>query len=185
MSFLEKQILDHLGYFIKTTQHVPSEQEQKCIATYDRAPVYYGLANFLIWGSMAYYTLDFRAFFTNKSQQPQPTPSASSPSSSPSSASTSRARQQSHFAPKMSTLPRSKPLMPAWITLWGIAAITGGAFAGTYYTSKWAARDCLQCFIDVDDKKSKLYQATRDLLKEHNPDARRYFDAEKQPTVAT
>ncbi|KAJ3185595.1 hypothetical protein HDU87_000218 [Geranomyces variabilis] len=224
MVFLEKQILDHVGYFIASTKHQLSPEEKKCVDFYDNSPIYYGLANFAIWGSMAYFTLDFRSFFPNhqqrqqqqqqqqqeqqqqqqQQQQQKPRPPRTPPPASPVSQPAPRdpfaiqhppapirnaanprhpafpAPARAASAAKKLPLPRAvRPVMPAWITLWGIAAISAGAFASTYYTSKWAARECLQCFIDVEDKKSELYKTTRRLLKEHNPDADKYFKIEK------
>ncbi|KAJ3151575.1 hypothetical protein HDU89_002018 [Geranomyces variabilis] len=222
MVFLEKQILDHIGYFIASNKYQLSPEEKKCVDFYDNSPIYYGLANFAVWGSMAYFTLDFRSFFPNRQQRqqqqqqqqqeyqqhqqqqqqqqkqqqqkqpartPQPTPrnpvaiqqsSASLPdATNPKQPAFPTPARAASVAKKL-PLPRAaRPVMPAWITLWGIAAISAGAFASTYYTSKWAARECLQCFVDVEDKKSELYKTTRRLLKEHNPDADKYFKIEE------
>ncbi|KAJ3149129.1 hypothetical protein HDU86_007072 [Geranomyces michiganensis] len=204
MVFLEKQILDHIGYFIASNKYQLSPEEKKCVAFYENAPIYYGLANFAVWGSMAYFTLDFRSFFPNQTQRqqqqqqqqyqqqqqanlqktskPHPQnsvaaqkPDVANPNKQPAFPTPTRAGKAAAMP-----LPRAaRPVMPAWITLWGIAAISAGAFASTYYTSKWAARQCLQCFIDVEDKKSELYKTTRRLLQEHNPDADKYFKDEK------
>ncbi|TPX62289.1 hypothetical protein PhCBS80983_g00533 [Powellomyces hirtus] len=171
MVFLEKQILDHLGYWIQTSKHQLSPEEKECVKFYDKSPIYFGIANFAVWGSLAYYTLDFRAFFNPNANTTASPPPTQAPVKQMVSA------QPLSRTPKFT--PAVRPVMPAWITLWGIAAISAGAFASTYYTSKWAARQCLQCFIDMEDKKSQLYLATRQLLKEHNADAEQYFKIEK------
>ncbi|KND03618.1 uncharacterized protein SPPG_01094 [Spizellomyces punctatus DAOM BR117] len=153
--FLEKQILDHLGHFIRSQGYTPNEQEATCIKVYDNSPIFYTFANFVVWGSMAYYTLDMRSLFPKSTPTPPKT------------------------VPAALSHPSRTPV-PRWITLWGIAAITAGAFATTYYTSKVAARSCLQCFLDVDNKKSELYLATRKLLADHHPDAKKFFMQEKR-----
>lgn len=161
--FLEKQILDHVGYFIASKKYSPSLEEQACIAFYDRSPIYYTIANFIVWGSMAYYTIDLRSLFGTSSIAPnQP-----------------QTKSQIKQETKHATSRPVRPPVPRWITIWGIAAITAGAFAGTYLTSKMAARNCLQCLLDVENKKSELYQTTRKLLAEHHPDANKYFKSEK------
>ena len=48
--FLEKQILDHLGYDLKQSGYIPSEQENKCIQSYDRSPILSGLTTFSFFG---------------------------------------------------------------------------------------------------------------------------------------
>lgn len=68
---------------------------------------------------------------------------------------------------------------PLWLNVWGLGAITAGAFTTTYYSSKVAARQCIQCFIDLEDKKSALYKATRELLEQNHKDASVYFKNEK------
>ncbi|KAJ3052215.1 hypothetical protein HK097_006711, partial [Rhizophlyctis rosea] len=61
MPTLEKQILDHVGHFIRKEKYQPSAEEQECIKSYDRTPVYYTVGNFLLWGSVAILTIDFRS----------------------------------------------------------------------------------------------------------------------------
>ncbi len=50
MPFLEKQILDHVGFSIKKAGYSPSKEEQKCMDTYDKSPVIIGLGNFVLFG---------------------------------------------------------------------------------------------------------------------------------------
>ncbi|KAI8823458.1 uncharacterized protein EV422DRAFT_521108 [Fimicolochytrium jonesii] len=192
MTYVEKQILDHIGYFIRSQNYRPSPEEARCIKVYDSAPLAYGLANFVMWGSLAYYTLDFRAFFATRDQlamaqqdtaaavtkklSTPPPPASAAPNGAQAAAQTIA---NSAKAAAIKAASRTRPVQPLWITLWGVAAITGGAFASTYYSSKLAARQCIQCFLDVEDKKSGLYRVTRQLLKEHNPDHGKFFAQER------
>jgi hypothetical protein len=69
--------------------------------------------------------------------------------------------------------------VPKWMSLWGAAAISAGAFGTMYMTTKYAARTCLQCIIDVRDKNSEFYKTARKLLKDHHPQADGYLSREK------
>lgn len=46
---LEKQILDHLGHFIRANKHASTKEEQACISQYDYSPIKYAVANFALW----------------------------------------------------------------------------------------------------------------------------------------
>jgi hypothetical protein len=54
-----------------------------------------------------------------------------------------------------------------------------------YLGAKISAQSCLQCFLDVENKKSELYSATRLLLKTHHPNAQAYLDVEKNLPEST
>lgn len=55
--FLEKQILDHIGYALKKSGYRPSKEEQKCMDSYDRSPVLLGLTNLTLFGVRFVYLL--------------------------------------------------------------------------------------------------------------------------------
>ena len=59
------------------------------------------------------------------------------------------------------------------------ATVVTAPMAGMYLGAKVSCQSCLQCFLDVEDKKSELYAVTKLLLETHHPNARAYFAAEK------
>lgn len=66
-----------------------------------------------------------------------------------------------------------------WMSAWGVVAAVAGAFAGVVYTTRLAHRTCFQCVLDIRDKQTLFHQATREVLKNHHPDASAYFKREK------
>ena len=190
MPTLEKQILDHLGHWIRKEKYQPFPEEQECIKAYDRTPIYYTVGNFLLWGSVAVLTIDFRSLLygdapITKPSTTTPSPAAvtpTPPTTCPVSPNPHKPLSTSPAYPSLPTTQAPKPrfVTPRWLSIWGVAAVTAGAFATTYYSAKLASRSCIQCFIDVEDKKSQLYLTTRQLLKEHHPDAQYYFKREKR-----
>ncbi|KAI9090054.1 hypothetical protein DFS34DRAFT_597742 [Phlyctochytrium arcticum] len=189
--FLEKQILDHVDYFIKREKYIPNQQETVCIKKYEYSPYLYTLANFVLWGNVAYYLIDMRSLTgpgLRKATADVNTPSATKTAtptaadSIPKASSTSTTAARRTIPPAGSIKPPrvliQRPVMPRWIALWGMAACTAGSFAGIYYTSKLAARDCIQCILNEDDKKSELYKTVKTLLVEHHPDARTFLAEE-------
>ncbi|KAI9011350.1 hypothetical protein BC832DRAFT_538368 [Gaertneriomyces semiglobifer] len=186
--FIEKSILDHLGAFISTTNYKLSPQEEECKARYERSPVTYGVLNFLIWGSIAVYTLDFRALLGGVSPKGQAAAVQDVLQKNGAPKSVPVAPLANAPKPRLTISQRlagsGRPVQPLWISVWGLVAITGGVFAGTYFASRFAAKQCLQCFVDVEDKKSELYKATRMLLKDYHPTADAFFAKEKQSTTS-
>ncbi|KAJ3042414.1 hypothetical protein HDV00_007370 [Rhizophlyctis rosea] len=195
MATLEKQILDHLGAFIRREKYQPSKEEDHCIKKYDMSPPMY---------VAAFFTLDLKALWPDSPKPtivPHKSPLTASTPPSPTSTPAPTPTPTPTPAPipphptsptPPTTIPTTTPrlqyrpppppngaLTPRWLAIWGIAAITAGAFATTFYSSKIAARQCIQCFIDVEDKKSQLYLTVRQLLKDHHPDAHVYFRKEK------
>ncbi|KAJ3391816.1 hypothetical protein HDU92_008782 [Lobulomyces angularis] len=131
----------------------PSEEEQKCIDKYDRSPIFYGLLNIAFWGFVSYKTLEFPALVIQK------------------------AKKNKKNLKVQNTL--IQPGRPMWLNLFGVVAISAGAFSTVFYSSKMASRSCLQCFLDTKDKKSELYNAVRKNLKEYHPNHQKMFDKEK------
>ncbi|KAI9206076.1 uncharacterized protein BJ171DRAFT_473600 [Polychytrium aggregatum] len=130
--FIEKSILDHLGVWIRTNGYQLSDHEKQCVKSYDTSPQFYLPANFVLWGGVAYSTLNFN--------------------------------------PKV---------MPRWLQLFGVVGISAGAFATVYWSSKYAAKSCVQCFVDTQDKKSELYKTTIQILKQYHHNPKEFLDKER------
>lgn len=75
--------------------------------------------------------------------------------------------------------PRNKKTLPTWLLMYGLLAVTGGAFSTVWISSKYAARSCVQCLLDVKDKKNEMYLALKGLVKEHHPQSKAFFEREK------
>ncbi|KAJ3272556.1 hypothetical protein HK104_004448 [Borealophlyctis nickersoniae] len=203
---LEKQILDHLRYYTHSQSHALSQEEEKCMSDYTYSGISTALFNITIWGTVTFHLIDFRSFWPDKSSSSTPYPplpslaeaKAATHTPPPSSPSSSAPTTQPHRG-SLLTIPRSpQPTQPApptpkpvafrgalnshsprWLMVWGLGSILSGAAASTFLMYKRSARQCIQCLVDVEDKKSGLYQATRKLLKEYHPDAPVYFRHEK------
>ena len=59
--------------------------------------------------------------------------------------------------------------------VWGAVAVTSGVFGSLYFSSKAAARQCLQCFVDLKDKESRMHRVAKELLLAHHPDAQKFM----------
>ncbi|KAJ3296418.1 hypothetical protein HDU79_006649 [Rhizoclosmatium sp. JEL0117] len=69
--------------------------------------------------------------------------------------------------------------IPIHLKLFGMVAVAAGGFGSTYLLVRRYHRSCLQCIIDSRDKTSDFYKATREIMKQHHPDANDYFKFEK------
>ncbi|KAJ3091319.1 hypothetical protein HK102_000962 [Quaeritorhiza haematococci] len=134
MKNAEQSLLQYVGHFIRSTGYTPNQEEQACITAYDRSPILYVPVNTVVWGYIAWRTLDFTGTRFNA---------------------------------------------PRWISMFGVVGISAGAFATVWFSSKLAARDCLQCLINTRDKKTELYKTVRKVLGEHHPNAHKFFAKEK------
>jgi len=57
---IEKQILDHLGGWMRQRLYIPNTEEQQCLTRYEKSPMVYGIANFAFWGTISYFTLSWK-----------------------------------------------------------------------------------------------------------------------------
>ncbi|ORZ37418.1 hypothetical protein BCR44DRAFT_137152, partial [Catenaria anguillulae PL171] len=155
---LEKQLLDHMQTWIRTSGYTPTVQEKECLDSYTRNTILSGASvlGLFSWIGAKLVVPEITAWRCRSKQNSARCDSAGE---------------------RRGAVKAGGPKGSLFNLAMSIGGVSGAAFVSTYYTARWSGTECVACLLKVKGEEHKLGDLLQDMIVQYHPKAKAYLEA--------